>query len=148
MKIGKSKISEKTSGNSKYSTFWAYIPSAIAKDSAFPFRDKEEVVIELKGERLEIRKIYNLSDLTKNYGIEAATLPKLVECKALMNQDMPFLYFNDKVYSYKDVNIISNQIANGLILQIKKLKLKKPNISLLFPNCPETLFCWFAIAKT
>ncbi|MFX1497526.1 MAG: AMP-binding protein [Promethearchaeota archaeon] len=148
MKIAKSKISEKTSGNPKYSTFWAYIPTSIVKDNAFPFRDKEEVLIELKGERLEIRKIYNLSDLTKTYDIKAATLPQLLESKALVNKDMPFIYFRDKVYSYSDANIISNQIANGLIKQIKKLKLKNPNVSILFPNCPEMLFCWFAIAKT
>ncbi|MFX1322781.1 MAG: AMP-binding protein, partial [Promethearchaeota archaeon] len=115
---------------------------------AFPFRDKEEVVIELKGEHLEIRKIYNLSDLTKVYDIQDATLPKMIESKALINKDKPFIYFHDEVYTYEDVNIISNQIANGLIKQIKKLQLKNPNISLIFPNNPEALFCWFAIAKT
>ncbi len=148
IKTGKGKISKKKSGNRKYDSFWVYIPSNIAKDSAFPFRDKEEVVIELKGEHLEIRKIYNLSDLTKVYDIEDATLPKIIESKALINKDKPFIYYHNEVYTYEDVNIISNQIANGLIKQIKKLKLKNPNISLIFPNNPGALFCWFAIAKT
>jgi len=143
MKIGKGKISRKKSGNPGYNTLWVYIPSKIAKDKNFPFRDKEEVLVELKGERLEIQKIYNLSDLTKVYDIEDATLPKMIESKALINRDKPFIYFHDEVYTYEDVNIISNQIANGLIKQIKKLQLKKPNISLIFPNNPEALFCWF-----
>ncbi|MFX1409698.1 MAG: AMP-binding protein [Promethearchaeota archaeon] len=148
MKIGKGKISRKKSGNPGYNTLWVYIPSKIAKDKNFPFRDKEEVLVELKGERLEIQKIYNLSDLTKVYGIEDATLPKLIESRAKISKNKPFLYYRNEVYTYYDVNIISNQIANGLIKQIKKLKLKNPNISVLFQNCPEALFCWFAIAKT
>lgn len=148
MKIAKGKISEKKSGNPKYSTYWVYIPNKIVKDSSFPFRDKEEVMIELKGESLEIRKVYNLSDLTKVYDIEAATIANLIESKALVNKDKPFLYFKDKVFTYQEVNSISNQIANGLIEQIKKLKLKNPHISMLLPNCPEALFCWFGIAKT
>lgn len=148
IKTGKGKISKKRSGNRKYTSFWVYIPSKIAKDSEFPFRDKEEVMIELKGEHLEIRKIYNLSDLTKVYDIEDATLPKIIESKALINKNKPFIYYRDDVYTYEDANIISNQIANGLIKHLKKLKLKNPNISLIFSNHPEALFCWFGIAKT
>jgi crotonobetaine/carnitine-CoA ligase len=148
MKIGKGKISKKKSGNRGYSSIWLYIPSKIAKDGDFPFRDKEEVMIELKGEHMEIRKVYNLSDLTKPYGIKEPTIPKLVESKAEKNKEKPFIYFRDEIYSYYDTNLISNRIANGLIKQIKKLKLKSPNIALLFPNCPDALFCWFAIAKT
>ncbi len=148
MKIGKGKISKKKSGNREYSSFWIYIPSKIAKDNDFPFKDKEEVRIALIGEHLEIRKLYNLSDLTRTYNIEDATIPKLIESKALLNKEKPFLYFHDKVYTYRDTNAISNQIANGLIKQIKGLKLKNPNIALIFPNCPESLFCWFGISKT
>ncbi len=147
MKIGRGKISKKKSGNRGYSSIWLYIPSKIAKDSDFPFRDKEEVMIELKGEHMEVRKVYNLSDLTKPYGIEEPTIPKLIESKAVMNKDKPFIYFKDEIYSYNETNLFSNRIANGLKTQIKKLKLKNPNISLLFPNCPDTLFCWFAVAK-
>ena len=148
MKIGKGKISKKKSGNRGYSSIWVYIPSKIANDSDFPFRDKEEVRIELKGEHMEIRKVYNLRDLTKPYGIDEPTIPKLIESKAKINKEKPFIYFRDEIYSYYDANLFSNRIANGLIKQIKKLKLKSPNIALLFPNCPDALFSWFAIAKT
>ena len=97
MKIGKGKISRKKSGNPGYNTLWVYIPSKIAKDKNFPFRDKEEVLVELKGERLEIQKIYNLSDLTKVYGIEDATLPKLIESRAKISKNKPFLYYRNQV---------------------------------------------------
>ncbi len=148
MKTGKGRISKKKSGNRGYDSYWIYIPSKISKDINFPFRDKEEVIIELKGERLEIRKRYTLSELTKKYGIEDATVPKIIESKALINKDKPFIYYRNDIYTYQEVNSISNQIANGLIKIIKRLKLKNPNISLIFPNCPEVLFFWFGIAKT
>ncbi|MFX1297051.1 MAG: AMP-binding protein, partial [Promethearchaeota archaeon] len=130
-----------------YKSFWVYIPSKISKDSSFPFKDKEEVIIEMEGGSLIVRKIYNLSEITKKYGIADASLPKLVEKKALDNKNLPFIYFRDNVYSYQDTNKISNQIANGLLKLIKKLNLSKPKIALLFPSCPEFIFCWFGIAK-
>ena len=142
MITGKGKITKKKSGNRDYYSFWAYIPKKIAKNRAFPFRDKEEVMIQLKGEHLEIRRIYNLGELTNAYGIEDATIPKIIENKALANKDKPFIYFRNMVYNYYDVNVISNRIANGLLKQIKKLKFKNPNIALMLPNCPEILFCW------
>ncbi len=148
MKTGKGRISKKKSGNREYSSVWLYIPSRISKDSAFPFKDKEEVIIELKGGRLEIRKIYDLHVITEAFGIEDATIPKIIEDKALLNKNLPFLYFREKIYSYYEVNQISNRIANGILKFNKKLEVKNPKIALIFPNCPESLFCWFAVAKT
>ncbi len=147
MKTGKGRISKKRSGNRGYSSFWVYIPSRISKDIAFPFKDKEEVIVELNGGRLEIRKIYTLHEFTSVFGIEDATIAKIIEDKALLNKTLPFIYFHDKIYSYQDVNQISNRIANGLLKFNKKLKLNNPKVALLFPNCPESLFCWFAVAK-
>ncbi|MFX1312659.1 MAG: AMP-binding protein [Promethearchaeota archaeon] len=147
MKTAKGRIIKRKSGNRKYDSFWIYIPSKISKNYDFPFRDKEEVLIDLIGEHLQIRKIYNLSELTEGYNIEDATIPKIIESKASLNKDKPFIYYQDLIYSYQDTNIISNQIANGLIKLNEKLKLKNPKVSLIFPNCPESLFCWFGIAK-
>jgi len=147
MKTGKGRILKRKAGNRKYDSFWIYVPSKISKDNDFPFSDKEQVLIDLVGEHLEIRKIYNLSELTKMYGIENATIPKIIESKASLNKDKPFIYFRDIVYSYRDVNIISNQIANAILYLNKKLHLNNPKISLMFPNCPESLFCWFGVAK-
>ena len=147
MKTGKGRILKRKSGNRRYDSFWVYIPSKISRDYDFPFSDKEEVLIDLIGERLNIRKIYNLSELTKAYGIEDATIPKIIESKASLNKDKPFIYYRDIIYSYQEVNIFSNQIANTLLKLNKRLQLKNPKISLMFPNCPESLFCWFGVAK-
>ena len=143
MKTGKGRIIKRKSGNRKYDSFWVYIPSKISRDFDFPFSDKEEVLIDLIGEHLNIRKIYNLSELTKTYDIEDATLPKILESKASLNKNKPFIYYQDKIYTYQEVNIISNKIANTLLKLIRKLQLKNPKISLMFHNCPESLFCWF-----
>ena len=147
MKKAKGRISEKKSGNLGYKSYWIYIPSKISKDSFFPFKDKEEVEIELKAGSLIIRKSYELNEITEKYGIADATIPKLLEKKALTNKDLPFIYFRDKIFSYQETNKISNQIANGLLKLIKELNLSNPKIALLFPNCPEFIFCWFGMAK-
>ncbi|MFX1375110.1 MAG: AMP-binding protein [Promethearchaeota archaeon] len=147
MKTGKGRILIRKSGNRRYDSYWIYLPSKISKDYDFPFKDREEVLIDLIGERLRIRKIYNLSELTRVYDIEDATIPKIIASKALLNKDKPFIYFRDQIYSYQEVNVISNQIANGILELNKKLNLNNPKITLMFQNCPESLFCWFAVAK-
>ncbi|MFX1237878.1 MAG: AMP-binding protein, partial [Promethearchaeota archaeon] len=147
MNIGKGKISKKKSGNQGYSSLWVYIPSKISKDPSFPFKDKEEVQVELKGGSLIIKKSYDLREITERFGIEDATIAKIVEDKAILNKGLPFLYFKDDVYSYQDINSISNRYANGLLKLLEKLGLNNPKIALLFPNCPDILFTWFAISK-
>ncbi|KON26971.1 hypothetical protein AC481_06055 [miscellaneous Crenarchaeota group archaeon SMTZ-80] len=147
MKTAKGRISKKKSGNPKYESFWVYIPSKISKDNSFPFKDKEEVIVELKGANLFIRKTYSLSEITEKYGFPDATLPKLVAKRAIDNKDLPFIYFRDQSFSYEETNKISNQIANGLLNLINNLKLSNPKIALLFPNCPDFIFCWFGVAK-
>ncbi len=147
MKTGKGRILKRKSGNRRYDSYWVYIPSKISKDFDFPFRDKEEVLVDLIGEHMQIRKIYNLSELTKEYEVKDATITKIIESKASLNKNKPFIFFQDKMYSYQDTNQISNQIAHALIKLNKKLKLNNPKISLIFPNCPESIFCWFGVAK-
>ncbi|MFX1329053.1 MAG: AMP-binding protein [Promethearchaeota archaeon] len=148
MKTAKGRISEKKSGNRGYKSCWVYIPSSISKDDYFPFKDKEVVSIELNGDQLIISKNYDLYQITKRYGLDDATLSNLVEKKALINKDLPFIYFEDELFSYSDTNKNSNKIANGLLNLIKKLKLNNPKIALLLPNCPDFVFCWLGIAKT
>ncbi|MBY8985732.1 MAG: acyl--CoA ligase [Candidatus Lokiarchaeota archaeon] len=147
MKTGKGRILKRKSGNRRYDSYWIYIPSKISKGYDFPFRDKEEVLIDLRGEHLQIRKIYNLSELTKVYDVKDATIVKIIESKASLNNNKPFIFYRDRIYSYQDTNKISNQIAHALIKLNKKLKLNNPKISLIFPNCPESIFCWFGVAK-
>ncbi|MHA1334239.1 MAG: AMP-binding protein [Promethearchaeota archaeon] len=148
MKRAKGTIVSRKSGGGGYQSLWIYIPSKLAKDSSFPFSVKEEVTIEIRNDSLIITKRDELLDIIDNYGIENATLPKLIQTKAEENDDKIFLYFKDDKYSYLDLHLISNRIGNGILKIIKNLKLRKrPRIAVLLPNCPEFIFCWFGIVK-
>jgi len=144
---GKGRIVSKKSGNYDYKSFWMYIPSKIAKDRSFPFRDKEQVIIELKGSKLVVTKRYNLHDITKEYGFNDVTLSNILETKAKRNKNTILFYFNDISFSYEETNKNSNRIANGLLKLNRELNLNNPKIALMFPNSPEYIFCWFGIAK-
>ncbi|MBD3216116.1 MAG: AMP-binding protein [Candidatus Lokiarchaeota archaeon] len=146
MKSEKGRITIRTSGND-YETTWLYIPSKISKDPNFPFNDREKVIIELKDNQLLVKKSFSVSDLVKKYGLTDATLPSLIESKANQNKDKPLLYFQNDVFSYQQINQISNQIAHGLLKICKNLDLNRPKIALFFPNCPEAIISWFAVSK-
>ncbi|TXT58050.1 MAG: hypothetical protein BAJALOKI2v1_460011 [Promethearchaeota archaeon] len=148
MKTGEGRITTRTSGNRGYKSTWIYIPSDISKDKSFPFKDREKVLIELNDKKLIIRKSHNLDEITKKYNLKNATLAKLIEQRATEQKESSFIYFGDKVYSYQETNKIANRIAYGLINFVGNTKLKNPIVGLLFPNCPETLFCWLGLAKT
>lgn len=140
MKIAKGKITTKKSGNGGYKSMWIYIPSKIYKDTSFPFNDDEEMLIEIEDSSLIVSKNDERSKILKNFGIENATLPKLLEIKAAINKDHPYLYFKDKCISYRDINQSSNKLAHGFIKLVNELELKKPKIALLMNNCPEYIF--------
>ncbi len=148
MTIGKGRISKKKSGNRGYGSYWIYIPSKMSGDAAFPFRDKEEVNIELKGSTLIVNKIFNLNEITEKYGLVNATLPELLEKKALANRSLPLIYFKNQSYSYQETNEMVNRIANGLLNLTKESKLNNPKIAILLPNCPDYIFWWLGVAKT
>ena len=147
MKEAKSKITTKKSGNRGYKSAWIYIPSKIYKSDNFPFRDNEEVIIEIEEGSLTISKNDERSRILRSFGIENATLPKLLEIKAKTNKDQPFLYFKDECYSYQEINSNSNKLAHGILELTNQLDLKAPKISLLMETCPEFIFTWFGIAK-
>jgi hypothetical protein len=44
------------SGGKVYDKFFIYIPTSVAKDSAFPFEPGEEVTIKIEGRKLIIEK--------------------------------------------------------------------------------------------
>ena len=148
MKEVKSKITTKKSGNGGYKSAWIYIPSKIYKNENFPFKEDEEIVIDIEDGSLIISKNDECSRIIRNFGVENATLPKLLEIKAEKNKNQPFLYFKDKCYSYQDINKNSNKLAHGILKLTNQLELKAPKISLLMDTCPEFIFTWFGIAKT
>ena len=147
MTIAKGKITTKKSGNGGYKSMWIYIPSKIYKNDSFPFDENEEVLIEIEESSIIISKNDERSKILKGFGVENATLPKLLEIKASVNKERPFLYFKDQVFSFLDMNQKSNQIAHGIINVVNDLELKNPKIAVLMNNCPEYLFSWFGLAK-
>ena len=148
MEFGKSKIVIKPSGRGKYKTTWIYVPSKIAKDSSFPFKNDEEVLIEIKNDTILISKDNLHSRMIKEYGIDNITLPKLLRKKAIDDSDQIILFYKDEQFSFKDINEKSNHIAWGILDLVAKLNVKNPKISLMMNNCPDFLFCWFGIIKS
>ena len=147
MEGAKGRITTKKSGNGGYKSAWIYIPSKIYKSEVFPFSDDEEVIIDIDEGSLIISKNDERSRIVRDFGIENATLPKLLEIKARTNKKQPFLYFKDECYSYQEINKIANRYAHGILNLINHLDLKSPKISLIMVNCSEFIFTWFGIAK-
>ena len=70
MIVAKGKITTKKSGNGGYKSAWIYIPSKVYKDELFPFRDNEEVIIEIDEGNLLISKDDGRSKVLRDFGIE------------------------------------------------------------------------------
>ncbi|MFX1312088.1 MAG: hypothetical protein ACFFHD_05705 [Promethearchaeota archaeon] len=66
MIIAKGKITTKKSGNGGYKSIWLYIPSKISKDNSFPFKENEEVLVEIENGSLVISKNNELSKIVTN----------------------------------------------------------------------------------
>jgi carnitine-CoA ligase len=72
------------------------------------------------------------------------TLGDLLTRKAKKNKTKPYLFFQDKVVSYETINACANQMANAFMsLGIGK----GDHVTVMLPNCPEYLYCWFGLAK-
>ena len=148
MEFGKSKIVIKPSGKGKYNTTWIYVPSKVAKDSSFPFKNDEKVLIEIKNDSILITKDNIHARMIKEFGIDKLTLPKLLMKKAIENSDQSILFYKDEKLTFKSINEKSNQIAWGILNIVNKLNVKNPNISLMMDNCPDFLYSWFGIVKS
>jgi len=148
IQAGKGKVTKKKSG-AGYKNVWIYVPSNLSRDSAFPFKDGDDVEIEIRDKQMIIRPHNTLKDRISEYGMENVTLKHLIETKAVENQERPFLYFNDEIYSYQQINAEANRIAHGIMKLVGEyIKQNPPKIAVFLPNCPEFFFCWFGISKT
>lgn len=75
---------------------------------------------------------------------EPTTLAALIEAQAEALGDKPFLYFQDRVISFFELNRQVNRAANGLAgLGVKP----GVGVSIMMPNSPEWLFVYFATQK-
>lgn len=76
--------------------------------------------------------------------MRSETLGALLEQKAGEYPDKTYLFFQDKEYSYAELNHIVNRVAGGL----RSLGIKKgSHVGIHLPNCPQFLFVTFALAK-
>ena len=59
MKEGTGKIINRPTktGGRVYDKFFIYITTSVARDSAFPFKPGERVIIKINGDKLVVRKI-------------------------------------------------------------------------------------------
>ena len=73
-----------------------------------------------------------------------ATLAGIIETHAENLGDKPFLYFEDRVISFADLNRQVNRAANGLAALGVKAGV---GVSIMMPNAPEWLFVFFATQK-
>ncbi|RIK08632.1 MAG: AMP-dependent synthetase [Acidobacteria bacterium] len=74
----------------------------------------------------------------------ATTVSELLAEQAEELGEEPFLYFEDRVLSYADLNREVNKAANGLAaLGVKE----GVGVSIMMPNSPEWLFVYFATQK-
>ena len=142
------KISIRKSGGKKtYESAWIYIPTRIFSDKSFPFKKDDNLILELEKDHIVIRKKKVFEDLIREFGLKNATLPKLIEKKAKDEGNLPMIYYQDKIITFKEVNDNSNRIAHGIIALIDKYKLKKKHVALMCENNPDFLYNFIGIAK-
>ena len=80
----------------------------------------------------------------KVYPLRERVIGNLVTDKALQHGDRTFLQFEDRRYSYGDMDVLSNRIANGL----SELGVTKGmHVALMIDNKPEILLLYLALAK-
>jgi crotonobetaine/carnitine-CoA ligase len=82
----------------------------------------------------------------KEYTNEKRTLGYILNDKAEKLRDKVFIYYEDKAVTYEELNNTTNIIANTFI---HKFDVKKGDkISVMLPNCPDSVFMQFGIPKT
>lgn len=74
----------------------------------------------------------------------ATTLEELLEEQAEALGEKPFLYFEDRVISFEDLNRQVNKVANGLADLGAE---KGVGVAIMMGNSPEWLFTYFATQK-
>ena len=76
--------------------------------------------------------------------ITERTLDRLVRDQAERLGGRPYLLFEDREYSFADIERLSRRIANGLVgLGVAK----GSHVAMLFNNCPEQLLIYLAIVR-
>ena len=80
----------------------------------------------------------------RNYPIRERVIGQVVADKAELHGDRIFLQFEDRKFSYRDMDRLSNRIANGLA----EIGVGKGmHVALMLDNKPEIILLYFALAK-
>ena len=81
---------------------------------------------------------------TTNGIVRERVLHKLLERQAEKYGDRCFLYFEDRKYSFAELNEMANRVASSM----QKLGISKGDkVAYMMENCPETLFLAFGLFK-
>jgi crotonobetaine/carnitine-CoA ligase len=72
------------------------------------------------------------------------TLGALLEAGARKFHNKPYLIYEDKSYSFQEVNHLADKIAT----QFNHIGINRGDkVAIFLPNCPEFIFVWFALMK-
>jgi crotonobetaine/carnitine-CoA ligase len=80
----------------------------------------------------------------KTYSLRERVLGRLAAEKAASCGDKPFIYFGEDTISYRELDLLSNRLANGLALLGVKNGM---HVALLIDNKPEIILLYFALGK-
>ncbi len=79
-----------------------------------------------------------MSNLSEN------VVGKVIEEKARIHKNRPFLFFKDQIVTFEQLDLVSNQFARGFMnMGIQK----GDKIAILMENHPDFLYAWFGAAK-
>jgi len=78
------------------------------------------------------------------YPLKDRTVSKILDDKALRNQNRIFLFYEDQSITYRQLNERANIAAHAFLnLGVQK----NDKVALIMENCPEFLYAWFGLAK-
>jgi len=71
-------------------------------------------------------------------------LKTLLAEKAARVGEKTYIYFRERTFTYREINLLSNKFANAFY----ELGVRKGDpVAVMLPNCPEWIACWFGLAK-
>jgi len=80
----------------------------------------------------------------KNYPLQERVVGQVVADKAALHGERPFIFFEDRTISYRELDETSNRLANGLAaLGVAK----STHVAFLVDNKPEIILLYVALAK-
>jgi len=80
----------------------------------------------------------------KIYSMPERVIGQIVADKAALHGERTFVQFEDRRYSYRDMDVLSNRIANGLVQMGVG---KGTHVAFMMDNKPEIILLYFALGK-